>query len=83
MLPASACLRYRWLVVNRALLASVDALSRDEQIELVEHINSNLAEGMPISEADRALIEARANDTDSSHWSTIEDFDKRIRARLE
>ncbi|MEQ0682132.1 antitoxin, partial [Mycobacterium tuberculosis] len=47
------------MVVNRALLASVDALSRDEQIELVEHINGNLAEGMHISEANQALIEAR------------------------
>lgn len=70
------------MVVNRALLASVDALSRDEQIELVERINGNLAEGMHISEANQALIEARANDTDDAHWSTIDDFDKRIRARL-
>ncbi|MBL7660911.1 antitoxin, partial [Escherichia coli] len=52
------------------------------QIELVEHINGNLAEGMHISEANQALIEARANDTDDAHWSTIDDFDKRIRARL-
>lgn len=69
-------------MVNRALLASVDALSRDEQIELVEHINSNLADGTQISEADEALIEARANDTDETHWSTIDNFDKRIRSRF-
>ena len=69
-------------MVNRALLASVDALSRDEQIELVEHINSNLADRTQISEADQALIEARANDVDETHWSTVDDFDKRIRSRL-
>ncbi|AFE17012.1 toxin [Mycobacterium tuberculosis RGTB327] len=71
------------MVVNRALLASVDALSRDEQIELVEHINGNLAEGMHISEANQALIEARAKHTSEGRpWTTIDDFDKRIRARL-
>lgn len=69
-------------MVNPALLASVDSLPLDEQIELVEHINSNLCGGTGVSDADKTLIEARANDTDPTHWSSIDALDKRIRARL-
>lgn len=68
-------------MVNPALLASVDALPVEDQIELVEHINGQLAAGAPLDDADKTLIESRANDADSSHWSSIEDFDTRIRAR--
>lgn len=69
-------------MVNPALLASVDALTADEQVELVQHIQDNLSAGVHVSEADKALIAARADDTDPSHWSSFEDFDKRIRTRL-
>lgn len=69
-------------MVNPALLASVDALPVADQIELVEHINEHLSAAAGVSYADRALIESRAGDTDPGHWSSIEDFDKRIRARL-
>ncbi len=73
---------YRWCMVNPALLASIDALSVDEQIELVEHINDNLSAKTAVSDADKALIEARANDVDPSHWLSIREFDDRIRARF-
>jgi len=69
-------------MVNPALLASVDALPVEDQIELVEHINERLSAVSNVSSADKALIESRANDTDPSHWSSVEDIDKRIRARL-
>ncbi len=35
-----------------------------------------------ISDADQELIEDRARDTDPSHWSTTEEFNARVRARL-
>lgn len=60
-------------MVNPALLASVDALPLDEQIELVEHVNSNLRHTQ-VSDADRALIEGRARDTDPMRWSSLEHF---------
>lgn len=69
-------------MVNRALLASVDALPVQDQIELVEHINNRLSADTSIGDADKTLIESRAADADPSHWSSLEDFDKRIRARL-
>lgn len=69
-------------MVNPALLASVDALPLDEQIEFVEHINSNLSARTRASETDKELIDDRASDTDPTHWSSIGDFDSRIRARL-
>lgn len=69
-------------MVNPALLASVDALPIEDQIELVEHINAQLSAAANFSDADKAVIESRANDADPSHWSSVEDFDRRIRARL-
>lgn len=69
-------------MVNPALLANVDALPVEDQIELVEHINGRLSAVTNVRDADKALIDARANDTDSSRWSSVEDFDKRIRTRL-
>lgn len=70
-------------MVDRALLASVDALPVREQIELVEHIHGNLSAGTKISKADQELIEARANDTDPSHWLTPEEFKERVRGQFE
>ena len=69
-------------MVNPGLLASVDALPLDERIELVEHINSTLAQGAHVNEADKMLIRGRADDADPQHWSTVEALDERIRARL-
>lgn len=74
--------RYRVCMVNPALLASVDALPVEDQIELVEHINGRLSAVTTISDGDKALIESRAHDANPSHWSSVEDFDKRIRTRL-
>ncbi len=39
---------------------------------------------MPMSAVldNQALVEARADDTDETHWSTVDDFDKRIRSRF-
>jgi putative addiction module component (TIGR02574 family) len=50
-------------VLDRELLARVDALPVHEQLELAEHINANLPAATRISKADQALIEARARDT--------------------
>lgn len=69
-------------MVNPALLASVDALPLDQQLKLVEHINGNVAAGTHVDEADRTLIETHAADDDPAHWSSIDEFDKRIRNRL-
>jgi putative addiction module component (TIGR02574 family) len=69
-------------MVNPALLASVDALPVEDQIQLVEHINGRLSAATSVSEEDRALITARASDTDPNHWTRIEDFNKRMRDRL-
>ena len=61
-------------MVNPALLASVDALPVEDQIELVEHINGRLSAVTNVSDVDKALIESRANDAHPSHWSSVEDF---------
>lgn len=34
------------------------------------------------NDADQALTETRAADTDAAHWSTVEEFDVLVRARL-
>ena len=69
-------------MINPALVASVDALPVEDQIELVEHINARLSALTTVSDADGALIASRANDSEPTHWSTLEDFDKRARARF-
>lgn len=69
-------------MVDPALLASVDALPVEDQLKLVEHINGNLSAATHASDDDKAVIESRANDPDPSHWSSVEEFDQRIRARL-
>jgi antitoxin ParD2 len=69
-------------MVNPALLASVDALPVEDQIELVEHINGRLSSTTNASRADKAVIESRSKDDDPNHWSSVEDFEKRIRSRL-
>lgn len=45
--------------------------------------NGNLPAGTKISKADEALIEARAHDTDPSHWLSVKEFSERIRANFE
>lgn len=64
------------------MLTSVDALPLDQQLEIVAHINGNVAAGTHVGETDRTPIETRAADDDPAHWSSIDEFDKRIRNRL-
>jgi putative addiction module component (TIGR02574 family) len=70
-------------VVDPAVVELVDAMSVDDQVELVCHVrNSWGLEEAPLSEADRCLLDERIKDMDANPGDgvTLDEFMAKLRS---
>jgi hypothetical protein len=67
-------------MVSAALLNSVDALDAGELDELIEYATERRLGEIQLTGEQRALLDARAGDTNPANWLTDEEFDARLDA---
>lgn len=67
-------------MVNPALQATIEAMSEDERVELVEFIEQSLAgEGPALTDEQRGVLRSRRHDSDPANWRTPEETAARLR----
>jgi hypothetical protein len=67
-------------MVSTALLDSVDALDAEELDELIEYATERRLGEIVLTDEQRALLDARASDTNPDNWLTDDEFDARFDA---
>jgi putative addiction module component (TIGR02574 family) len=72
-------------MVSRTVMELVDALSVDEQVELINHLHRSWAlRDSPLSEEDKRVLDERIADMEANPGGglTLDDFMSQVRAGL-